>query len=569
MATYTPVIAETVLEQFINFLENSWDLTADLSLAQGDPLSDRLDQNWRRFRLAVLQALSEQEEITGQSAAAAARNSVRMSGMQEQMAEMRTGMLRSAEAMIKVAAGAREASASVGRTAELVRRGQQTTREAAENASALADAIGQIAASLSGVSDQIEALGAQSQQVTALSQVVKGITRQVNMLSLNASIEAARAGQHGRGFAVVATEVGRLAERTAKQTTEIEAVIGGVTGHLRQTGVQMGASLKRARGLVDGARAASLGASDIDRLMGEVSAPFPTLTGQMETYSQTLSDVSAGIGEMATQTDAMNRQLDLVQGESAVLLKLTRDAQNRLVRFYKGSFTDQVKLAVEQMAAELGGVLEQGIASRLVSLEDVLALEYTEIKGELIRPLSRLFDVSRVPLSGFNPPKFQTRFDAAVDLTLRDVLDRYHGALPGLFYASLMDLNGYAPVSHSAGCQAWTGDFKQDAAGNRVKRLATDLAQVQAARMGLKAPEHRSLSVGTYVRDPKTVLSREQFLRLGNTLRQADDPADLVMVHTFAGLSGKVAAFCAVPVYVSGWRYGVAVIGWEPRVGER
>lgn len=569
MATYTPVIAETVLEQFINFLENSWDLTADLSLAQGDPLSDRLDQNWRRFRLAVLQALSEQEEITGQSAAAAARNSVRMSGMQEQMAEMRTGMLRSAEAMIKVAAGAREASASVGRTAELVRRGQQTTREAAANASALADAIGQIAASLSGVSDQIEALGAQSQQVTALSQVVKGITKQVNMLSLNASIEAARAGQHGRGFAVVATEVGRLAERTAKQTTEIEAVIGGVTGHLRQTGVQMGASLKRARGLVDGARAASLGASDIDRLMGEVSAPFPTLTGQMETYSQTLSDVSAGIGEMAAQTDAMNRQLDLVQGESAVLLKLTRDAQNRLVRFYKGSFTDQVKLAVEQMAAELGGVLEQGIASRLVSLEDVLALEYTEIKGELIRPLSRLFDVSRVPLSGFNPPKFQTRFDAAVDLTLRDVLDRYHGALPGLFYASLMDLNGYAPVSHSAGCQAWTGDFKQDAAGNRAKRLATDLAQVQAARMGLKAPEHRSLSVGTYVRDPKTVLSREQFLRLGNTLRQEDDPADLVMVHTFAGLSGKVAAFCAVPVYVAGWRYGVAVIGWEPRVGEK
>lgn len=558
---------EGVLEQFVDFLENTWDLTLDLELSRGDSLTTRLDLNWRRFRMAVLQALSEQEEITGQSAAAAARNSVRTTGMREQMTEMRAGMLQSVAAMTDVAGGSREAAASVGRAADLVGQAQQTTRATAANAGNLAASISQIAATLSGVSEQLDALASESMQVASLSQVVKGITKQVNLLSLNASIEAARAGQHGRGFAVVATEVGRLAERTAKQTNEIEAVIGRVTGHLRDAGANMGGSVKLAQSLVEGAHAASLGAADIDGMMGQVSAPFRALTGDMERYSTTLSDVSARVGQLAGRTEQMSDQLDLVHRESSSLLQLTRAAQNRLGRFHKGSFTDKVKRAAEQMAGDLSAVLEGAIDARRVTLEDVLDLTYTEIKGPQIRSLSRLCDVSRVPLSGFNPPKFQTRYDAAVDLALREVLNRYLDAMPSLFFTSLLDLNGYAPVSHSAGCKDWTGDFKQDAAGNRFKRLTTDLPQLQAARMGLKVPEYTSLSAGPYLRDPKTVLTREQLVQLGNPLRQADEPEDLFLLHTFAGLSGNVASFCAVPLYVKGWRFGAAIIGWEPRVG--
>ncbi|MDA8168776.1 MAG: methyl-accepting chemotaxis protein [Nitrospiraceae bacterium] len=159
------------------------------------------------------------------------------------VAELSQTAKRIAESSQEALTSVEETSASVEEINASVReieRGAKDSTELAEKVRQVAaeegvivmteaiDAMEKISEKVQSAVGMVTRLGARSKDIEGMLSVIKNVTEQTNLLSLNAAILAAQAGEYGKGFSVVADEIHALSERTAVSTKDIEGIVGTI-----------------------------------------------------------------------------------------------------------------------------------------------------------------------------------------------------------------------------------------------------------------------------------------------------------------------------------------------------
>jgi methyl-accepting chemotaxis protein WspA len=221
----------------------------------------------------------------------------------------------------EIGATSKEISATSKELDKTMNEVSQVAEDTAQLANSGQTAIGRMEATMRQIMDASAAITAKlavlSEKTANINSVVTTITKvadQTNLLSLNAAIEAEKAGEYGLGFAVVAMEIRRLADQTAVATYDIEKMVKEMQSAVAAGVMGMDKFSEEARRGVEEIRQVSTQLAQIIHQVQTLTPRFQTVNEGMHaqaTGAQQISETLTQLSEAAQQTAESLRQSNL------------------------------------------------------------------------------------------------------------------------------------------------------------------------------------------------------------------------------------------------------------------
>jgi methyl-accepting chemotaxis protein len=214
-------------------------------------------------------------------------------------AQQASGAKEQATAMSEVATTVSELLASSRQIAQSAQRVASVARDATDAARAGDQSVESAQQTVIAIRQQVEVivqhmlgLGKKSQQIGGILEIINELADQTNILAINATIEAAGAGEAGRRFAVVGEEIRKLADRVGGSTREIRELIEEIRSAVNST----------VMATESGAKTVEVGSERF----GELTAAFRRIAEIIETTTEAAREIELSTKQQSTAVEQVN-----------------------------------------------------------------------------------------------------------------------------------------------------------------------------------------------------------------------------------------------------------------------
>lgn len=304
------------------------EVTEDITGAIADSFNAMADQFTdiiSKVKVATESVDTTSEQVARQTMTLAQKNIEQVQGV--------TGAV---EAIEKMAQSIREVATNAQQSAMVSRQSRVNAQEGALAVIETNKAMSDIREQINETARSIKRLGESSLEIGNIVQIIDDIADRTSILALNASIQAAMAGEAGHGFAVVADEVQRLADNSSNSTKQIDVLVKSIQNEIKEVSNRIDEGISKVvqgSKLADGAHAKLQEIEKVSNDLAELIESITEATTEQVHVSETISQTMKEVGEISRESSLSSQD---TAASMNVLSKTARDLHSAVEIFKIG-----------------------------------------------------------------------------------------------------------------------------------------------------------------------------------------------------------------------------------------